>query len=109
MSLMISLKQVKVGSQLKQRYKNQVMYCKLLDVALWSRCGHIKTALFVKLKDKPKGKILDITNDDEILVVHGKQSAIYSMKLDINTYNGNDALRDIHFNKVPNLRKCFCN
>ena len=109
MSLTVSLKQIKVGDQLKQRYKKQVMYCKLLDVALWSRCGHIKTALFVELREKPKGKIIDITNDDEILVVHNKHNAIYSMKLDINTWNGRDDLRDIHFNKVPNLRKCSCN
>lgn len=103
------LKQVMIGQTLCIVFKKDKRYYKLVDVALWSKCGNIKTALFLRLRNRPKGRIKEFHGREQFLVKHKDKYAIYGVHIYARSKIDPNIMTDVGFQKIPNLQECMCN
>ena len=73
------------------------------------KCGHIKTVLFLKLREKPKHRknFPTFHGKEQFIVKHGRRYAFYTVHL-WSAYKDKEMIGNIGFNKIPNLGMCTC-
>lgn len=100
------LKQVRLNDNICVIFKKDKWYYTVEDVALWAKCGSVKTVLFYRLRNKPKGKIITFHGKEQFLFRYKTKYAIYSVQVyGRNSYNEN-IITHVGFTKIPNLKEC---
>ena len=106
----ITLQEVEVDDIICIVFKKDKWYYRVSDVALWSKCGHIKTVLFLRLKDKPKRRknFPTFHGKEQFIFKHKRHYAVYTVHI-WTAYRDENLIGNIGINKVPNLGMCLCN
>jgi len=106
-----TLKEIRMNQIICIKYYEEKWYYQLSDFALWSKCGHIKTALFLRLKNKNKPalkRVVTFHGKDQFIVKHKNRIAIYNV-LVFPAYRDEKLIGSISLQKIPNLGLCMCN
>lgn len=102
------LKTIKLNQNISVQYKKDKWYYVVEDVAIWTKCGNIRTVLFYRLKNRPKGKVINFHGKEQFIFEYKGKYAIYNIGVYArNTYNHN-IITHVSFTKVPNLQECSC-
>lgn len=100
------LKTVKLNDNLCIVFKKDKWYYTVSDVATWSKCGNIKTVLFLHLRNKPKGKLKIFHGKEQFIFQFKNKHAIYSVNVYARSSYNKNIITDVGFTKVPNLKEC---